>query len=202
MFQKSCYNVIPGKSEVLLNQSLVSETFQWVIGNFTKRKKQINWIILGEAPISYSDYFYNPVNDSFSAFLLDSNIKGAIRKKTQQIVKIDSKYDAIMKLIDYNILIVDVYPLPLPSNFYKKDGDFYNQTELNVYWDNIIDTIYPLSSSNTKFAIRYKKHCNSKHFAGFMNSFYKKHSATPLSPICLGSKNMTLDQPELDKLFS
>lgn len=184
------------KEEILLDFKLCREAFKWVIGNFSKRKKKIKWIILAEAPLSYSDYFYNPVNEKYSAFLSSSNIQ--IASKT----KIKTKYEAIMKLIDHGILIIDLYPLPLPSDCYGNKGyTFYCKELVYDYWNELFADIEAIVEKSTRITRRYKKHSNNADATKFVEIFNEKFGTDNSLEACIGSPNMPIDQSEFNKLF-
>ncbi len=70
MFNNSLTNLrLLTNEEILLNCNLVQEAFNWVLQVFKKKGKKILYIILAEAPISYSSYFYNPFNEKDSLFI-------------------------------------------------------------------------------------------------------------------------------------
>lgn len=135
--------------EILLNFNLVREAFNWVLQVFKKNEKKIRYIILAEAPISYSSYFYNPINEKDSLFITKKNVSIATNKL------IESKYKMILELITHGILIIDIYPLPLPTFYYSNKVPFYEIAELDNYWNEIIKDLKCLCDNNTKIVLRY-----------------------------------------------
>ena len=201
MFIKSINNTLPICDKViLLNYKLIHEAFKWVIELFKKRSKKIRWIILSEAPLSYSGYFYNPVNENYSAFMQKSNIEKAIYIVKGVKVSLDSKYDAILQLVDYEILIIDIYPLPLPAEYYKKTI-FYDAFKLNDYWVAILKVIQPIVNKSTKITHRYKRLLNNPDAKKFVDLFDTKFGTNNKQQQSIASKNMGIAQKEFDKLF-
>lgn len=196
MFFKSLYN-FPRltNEEILLNFNLVKEAFNWVLQIFNKYKKQIRYIILAEAPTSYSSYFYNPVNENSSAFLTKNNISIATNKK------IDSKYKMILELVKYGILIIDLYPLPLPTMYYSNKVLLYDIAELENYWNEIIKDLNGLCDKNTEIVLRYSNKRNTNSIKDFIDKFDKIFGTINNNPTSIGRKDMHVDQNKLNNLF-
>ena len=72
-----------------------------------KYKTPLKLIILAEAPLSFERYFYNK---QFT--FLDS---------LRSFWKLKLNADLPARMIKEGILLLDLYPFPIPSNFYKKD---------------------------------------------------------------------------------
>jgi hypothetical protein len=198
MFKKSFSNLksksptsclVPSYSEILMNYLLQQQAFVWVIDLFKERNRTIKCIIIGEAPLSYMGYFYNPVNEQDTSFLRFKDVAIATKKC------ISSKIEMINVLIDYEILMIDLYPLALPSNCYK-NPNFYDPKELYDYWDGLLTKVKPyINAQNVKIVLRYKKHQRDKDAPTFISKFNNN------VPGCLGSKNMQIDKSQFKKLF-
>ena len=186
--------ILPSDPEILMTYRLLQQTLFWIIDLFKKRNRTIKWIILAEAPLSYMDYIYNPVNEEQTPFMTFKNVAGASKKC------ISTKMKMIKVLVDYGILIIDIYPLALPSGCYK-NPNFYDPNELNDYWDGLVKKIEPvINKKDVRVVLRYKRYQNKK-YQGIkdVNKFISKISNSV--PRCIGSDNMPLDKTLFNKLF-
>jgi hypothetical protein len=107
-------------------------------------KAPIKYLIIGEATVSWANYFYNEQAKTTS-FLNPSHFD-----KT-------NKADLIKYFKRRRILVFDLYPLPLPTFIYDNikfdcSDSLYNQA-LKEYFDQV----EPFIDDKTKIVIRYTK---------------------------------------------
>lgn len=186
--------ILPTDPEIILNYELLHQALFWVINLFKKGNRSIEWIVLAEAPLSYDDYVYNPVNEKQTQFMSFNDVANPTKRC------ISNKMEMIKALVDYGILIIDIYPLALPTGCYKKPN-FYDPNELNDYWVEIVKKIKPLiNKKNVRVVLRYKRYQDKK-YQGIkdVNKFISKINNSV--PGCIGSDNMPLDKILFNKLF-
>lgn len=132
----------------LENQSKkVEKLFQrecdlWVIGNY-----KCKLIILGEAPLTTQQFFYNKKTGGYLSFLKQHYTDAKNFK--------DDDFREFLRV--KGILNLDIYKYPLPTNFYDNDKAciFYDE----IFVKNKISSLTEMGiiNTNTKFVYRYQK---------------------------------------------
>lgn len=157
--------------------------------NLLKVTKPIRAFIIGEAPQTFSNYFYNP-NFSGSSFMRPNDLNKKFKNYSDLVSALNCK----------GIVVIDLFPLPIPSAYYK-NTNFFDQLELSQYWDDLFSRL-PTAEKLT-IGIRYKKIKND-HFVKYqqfqkaLDFFYKPLPA--ISTEMLGSNNMPIER-DLFKAF-
>jgi hypothetical protein len=134
--------------EALLNYPQFEKEISDINQSFDKEINKWNHpaklVVLGEAPLSWSEYFYNDNPGNFLSLLKD-------------VLKYDGSKSYIDFLREKQILVLDIYQYPIPSAMYnavKKnalyDENFFSNNLNKLKLRNIID-------DHTKFVFRYKK---------------------------------------------
>ena len=107
-----------------------------------RHKKPLRLVILAEAPLSSSKYFYNHTG----VFL--NGLKNLYNLKKNCMLP--------DKMLESGILLLDIYKLPIPAEFYKADtenclfdSDYFKCKLEHICKEDLID-------SKTKFIFRYK----------------------------------------------
>jgi hypothetical protein len=114
----------------------------WVSGNF-----KCELIILGEAPLTTKQFFYNEKTGRYLSFL----------KQHYEIAKELKDKDFKDFLRKNGILNLDIYQYPLPTNFYDNDKASILFDEIFV--KNKISKLTEMGiiNTNTKYVYRYQK---------------------------------------------
>jgi len=161
---------------------LIQVTQRWeeVLASITK---PIKYLIIGEATVSWANYFYN--EDSKSTSFLSPTHFVAKGKK------------ALIDFFNKNgVLVFDLYPLPLPPWIYKnikfdcKDAMY--RKELIDYYQLVKDKI----NSETIIVLRYKGLENRCEFKLFKEIII--HEKNKIKTIGGTSAN----EPEIRKMFN
>lgn len=105
----------------------------------SKHNKPLRLVILAEAPLSSDKYFYNNTG-TFLNGLKDHYI-------------LNKNCDLPAKMLEEGILLVDIYKLPIPSEYYRVDNENYLFDP--EYFKDRITSINKLNGKNTKFVFRY-----------------------------------------------
>lgn len=135
------------EQHLVIAESVIGE-YKNVYNAISNKVKTINkplkFIFLGEATTSFKNYFYNPSSDTTS-FLNPNHFDQS------------NKEDLISKFDENEILVYDLYPLPLATFIYdsvsfKGLGDGYQEL-LNKHFE----LIKPLVDKDTKIILRYIK---------------------------------------------
>lgn len=185
---KDFFTKIPDETSILNDHQKVQDDFNLILSRIDK----IKWVIVAEAPQSHLGYIYNPDNQNESVFLRSTDLpEHLISSKKEKLID---------TLIDYGILIIDLYPLPLPSAFYA-DTSFYHPDDLVSYWNSIISRIGSKVSENPRIALRYKKFDGNKIFENFKELFFEKFPSNNENVHCFAGTNMALDKAKFSQLF-
>ena len=114
----------------------------WVKGNF-----KCKLIILGEAPLTTKQFFYNAKTGSYLSFL-KQHYKEAKKLK-------DAEFKDFLR--KKGILNLDIYRYPLPTNFYDNDKEAVLYNEFHMANKISALTKLNLIDSNTVYVYRYQK---------------------------------------------
>ncbi len=129
------------REKIIREHELVINDWKVIVKNI---KNPIKFLIVGEATVSYSNYFYN-LKATKTPFLNPADFG------------CQNKTDLIRCFNSNGILVFDLYPLPLPTFIYdnvKFDCTNPNYcAELNNYYDSVKSLI----DDETKIVLRYKK---------------------------------------------
>lgn len=117
----------------------------------SKIKVPVKYLIIGEATRSYSNYFYK-LDSPITSFLYPKHFLLTNNKKNSEL-----KETLLDYFIENQILVFDLYPLPLPTFIYDnvsfdcEDQDY--KTSLKEYFK----TIERYVDKDTIVVLRYKK---------------------------------------------
>ena len=198
---------LPNKSTILKDYDDVHKAFMDNLSRLKGKGKEIRYLIVGEAPQSYVKYFYNPANEKDTAFLRKTSVLNALGKQGKK----QKKSEMLEILSDYGILIVDLYPLPLDSYYYKHPN-FYDRKELESYWCGIIKELSGMVSQKCKIAVRYNKLADRSDFIRFKELLENEFNIKPVDPVKLGggsekpdggrTNNMDINETEFRKILN
>jgi hypothetical protein len=106
-----------------------------------KHHNTLRLIILAEAPLSFEKYFYN----NTGTFLNGLKIYYALNKNSA----------LPEKMLEEGILLLDIYELPIPTEYYKRDkkNSLFNKD----FFEERIRKINELVGVETRFVFRYKQ---------------------------------------------
>jgi hypothetical protein len=143
-------------------------------------KKPLRLVILAEAPTSPDNYFY----------IKQSTFLNGLRKQ----FKLNKNVDLPAKMLERGILLLDIYKLPIPSEFYRVDTN--NVLFDPKYFKNKLEHLHrnKLIGDETKFVFRYKVLFNKKklhlnnEFIEAMNLYCGKLILDIKNPISLFDK--------------
>lgn len=173
---------LPDDESILKDYEKVHEAFLVNLSNNKNTKREIRCLVIGEAPQSYEKYFYNTEKNKDTPFLrrkvLFPDPKGEPLEKA----------DILKFLASKGIMIVDLYPLPLDS-FYYKHPNFYDRKELESYWGGIMKELSGMVSQKCKIAVRYNKLADRDDFIRFKKMLENKFNIKPVDPVKLGGGN-------------
>jgi hypothetical protein len=163
----------------------VQEKWQKVVAGI---KVPIKFLIIGEATVSWANYFYNEQSKTTS-FLNPWHFD----KKT-------NKTELIAYFQSQGILVFDLYPLPLPTFIYDNikldcSDDLYNQA-LCEYFKLVIE----LLNHETKIVIRYSKlkdRCEFILFSQFIDQLY----IGPKFITSIAGKNRGANEEKITEIF-
>ncbi len=130
-------------------------------------------LIIGEAPLSSSKYFYKQ--------------PGNFLKGLDQYYSLKEN-DKIIERLRNNFLVIDIFRYPLPTLFYEEDKkalldlDYLSELITDLRKSKLID-------ENTSFVFRYKK----------LRTFYKYFSEQSINPIHNEQKSCFLFENEYGK---
>jgi hypothetical protein len=127
----------------------------------------IKFIILAEAPISYDNYFYNPIAKP-TQFLNPNDFKASNK---QNLIKLFQRK---------GIVVVDLYPFALATFIYKQGKFNFKETgyqnALEIYYSKIIRFLR--LNKKTQIILRYsglKNRCEFKLFMQLMKRSEPDH---------------------------
>jgi hypothetical protein len=141
--------------------------------NLTFIKKPINYVIIGEATVSFDNYFYNPNADTTS-FL--NPIHFGFKTKTDLINFFNAN----------GVLVFDLYPLPLSTFIYDSIKFDCSNKEYKEAIEKYFDNLKRLITPTTKIILRYAKLYSSKTKKG--KKVVKKRCESLILMDCLGRK--------------
>jgi hypothetical protein len=146
--------------KVMEEHSKVMECWKEIADSFTK---PVKFLIVGEATVSWDNYFYNPDATSTS-FLTPAHF--GFESKKKKTTKSESKSKLIEFFKENKVLVFDLYPLPLPTFIY--DSIKFDCEESNVYV-RALKTYYceslfknKIIDKNTVIVSRYSKFYKEK----------------------------------------
>lgn len=149
-------------NNVLEEHNKVMKLWKNIADSFTK---PVTFLIVGEATVSWDNYFYNS-DASTTSFLSPAHFGFESKKNKKSKSESKSKSKLIEFFKENNVLVFDLYPLPLPTFIYdsiKFDCEESNEyvVALEEYYkeslltDKIID-------ANTVIVSRYSKFYKEK----------------------------------------
>jgi hypothetical protein len=153
-------------------------------------KKPLKFLIVGEATVSWDNYFYNPESKT-TAFLNPYDFGCKTKEE-------------LIDVFDRNgILVFDLYPLPLSTFIYDNikfncQDDSYS-TAMKEYFK---EKLTGLIDNQTKIVLRYSKLYSKKkkrcEWTLFMNSIDRKN---PKYDYGIFSKGMAADPDKIKEVF-
>ena len=155
-----------------LNENELYKTYIQVAQHWEKEankfSKPVKFLIIGEATQNLGNYFYNELA-KITPFLTPSHFNCS------------SKDELIIKLMELNALIFDLYPLPLATTYYDKSkvkhSDKY-QEYMNEYFKN---ALLGKVDKDTIIVVRYSKLLKRKewrYFESFWKEFVSENGCT------------------------
>lgn len=123
------------------------------VDEIKKSNGKIKLLIIGEAPISVNQYYYNPIKNYQYLDDLINYYKPAKGMTIQDKHKL---------LIEKGILLIELYPFPLASKLYDADKHFKFWDP--IFFENQIKTLSTngLIDDNPHLIFRYRKLCQNK----------------------------------------
>ena len=168
----------------LENQSKkVEKLFQrecdlWVSGNF-----KCKLIILGEAPLTTKQFFYNKKTGGYLSFLKQHYEKA---KKLK-----DEDFKDFLR--EEGILNLDIYQYPLPTNFYDNDKGAILFDESHLAKKISMLEKLKLIDSNTMYVYRYQKLLDRKLHLKRPLSNIKKENHITTAVIAIGANASSIN---------
>ena len=155
-----------------LNEDELFKTYIKVAEHWEKQankfSKPVKFLIIGEATQNLGNYFYNELA-KITPFLTPSHFNCS------------SKDELIIKLMELNALIFDLYPLPLATTYYDKSkvkhSDKYQEC-MNEYFKN---ALLGKVDKDTIIVVRYSKLIKRKewrYFEAFWKEFVSENGCT------------------------
>lgn len=120
---------------------LIKEKWEEVIVKHRDRKNKLILVILAEAPLSFEKYFYNKA--------------GTFLNGLKNHYTLNKNSELPEKLLEEGILLLDIYELPIPSDYFRADEE--NILFDHEYFEERIKKIYGLIGDETRFVFRYKQ---------------------------------------------
>jgi hypothetical protein len=175
-------------SELSKEAKKVEDFFHKECEVWVSRKLTCKLIILGEAPLTREQFFYNKKTGRYLDFLKQHYTK---TKKLK-----DDDYREFLRT--KGILNLDIYQYPLPTNFYDNDkklilfdSNFINSKIKSLEDEGII-------TPSTNFVYRYKKLIDRKIHSSLQFSSYFSGVHIKNEPIAIG-RYATKINPNLKK---
>lgn len=178
---KHCLQI--NENDVLSQHNIVIKKWLEVIESF--KKKPINYLIVGEATVSFDNYFYNE-NSKSTSFLNPSHFK------------CKNKADLIQFFQENGILVFDLYPLPLPTFIYDKVKFDCENVSYKKALEEYYNMIMKVIDDNTVIVPRYSKLYNDR---GEWNVFMGVICRDKETYQSIASENMGADFKKIEKVF-
>ena len=155
--------------EVTENLKMVERDYkQNCIDWLLKKQPKKLYIILGEASQSHAEYIYNPANNRQN-FLRKEMVRRLLGKDIHEVD--GNGYFEL--LAEKGIVIIDLMPLPLKTEFYKEKIYLPNEEVLKEYWRIRISALRELieEADHVSLCVRYKKIAPiASKFLNFLNN--------------------------------
>jgi hypothetical protein len=136
------YKLSLDETQVALEFGQIDGTWNVIASQITK---PVKYLIIGEATVSYKNYFYNP-ESAITSFL------------TPRHFNCGTKGDLIELFQNEGVLVFDLYPLPLPTFIYDNvKFDCSNTTYIDLLNEYFESKLNGLIDKNTKVVLRYIK---------------------------------------------
>lgn len=157
---------------------------------WVKRKLKCKLAILGEAPLTTKQFFYNKKTGKYLSFLKQHYTDAKNLK--------DDEFKEFLR--GKGILNLDIYKYPLPTNFYDND-------KLSILFDEIFVenkilslTEMKIINTNTKYVYRYKKLIDRELYLKKPFSSLQKQNHITKEAIAIGANAGNINQNLLDCL--
>lgn len=178
------YNLLLDEQAVIDEYERVDQEWRNVVANIAQ---PVNFLIIGEAPLRYETYFYNPRSTGVT-FLNPAHFN------------CNTKPDLRNYFLQNGILVFDLYPLPLPTFIY--DNVTFDRTD--IAYRNALTAYYQaklggLTDGNTIFVIRYSKLASEKKKRGEWRIFKEAIGISEFE--CIGSNNIPADEIRIREVF-
>lgn len=153
-----------------------------------KEKGPIKFVIIAEAPLSSSQYFYNSQSCSTS-FLNPAYFNCENHKALREY------------FVENGIVVFDLYPIPLPTFIY--DNVKFNCKEID-YSDSLVDYYNAFKkeiNDETKFILRYSKLKSYKKKRCEWDLFLKTMNLQNQCITSISSKNVGASEDKIKEIF-
>lgn len=135
---------------------LIKEKWEEVVAKHGDRHDKLRLVILAEAPLSFEKYFYNKA--------------GTFLNGLKNHYTLNKNSELPERLLEERILLMDIYELPIPSDYYLADEK--NSLYDDEYFEERIKKIHGLIGDETRFVFRYKQLFEKKKL--HINSAFEK----------------------------
>lgn len=133
--------------ELIKETGKVEDLFQKECEIWVKRELKCELVILGEAPLTTKQFFYNKKTGKYLSFLKQHYLEAKEFK--------DDEFKEFLRV--KGILNLDIYKYPLPTNFYDNDKSSILFDEIFVKNKISSLTAMGIINANTKYVYRYQK---------------------------------------------
>jgi hypothetical protein len=177
-------NLVLDKKAVANEYELVNKEWCKVAAKIVR---PVKFLIIGEAPLRYSSYFYNPQSTG-TTFLNPEHFNCR------------NKADLRNYFLNQGILVFDLYPFPLPTFIYDNVQFDSNSLEyrnaLTNYYRSKLDGLIDV---NTAIVLRYSKLASEKKRRGEWGIFETYIGDRECK--CIGSNNIPADRGKIKDVF-
>lgn len=186
------------KHNLILDEENVKKEYKSLHDAWLENKKNITrpikFLIIGEATVSYDNYFYNP--DAKGTSFLNPNH-----------FNFKYKEDLIDFFKENGVLVFDLYPLPLPTFIYdniKFDCDDKNYKQALIdHFDQISD-IFKVNEEENKLKVilRYSKLSSKKKKRPEWKLFKDHFGINDKEIYSISSSGMSADEHKILEIFA
>lgn len=167
--------------EVLHQYRLIMNRWDEIIEGFNG---PVNFLIVGEATVSWENYFYN--SEANTTSFLNPTHFGCQNK------------EQLIDCFNQNgILVFDLYPLQLPTFIYDKVSFNCANQEYSEALQEFYQTILPQIDENTQIVQRYSKLNNRCEWVLFMNTICRDVN----NFLSIAIRNMPADANLINEIF-
>jgi hypothetical protein len=173
------------KESKKVEKLFLQEVDLWVKGSF-----KCKFIILGEAPLTTKQFFYNKKTGSYLSFL---------KQHYEEAKKLkDEEFKGFLR--EKGILNLDIYKYPLPTSFYDNDKMSILFDESHLANKISVLTKLGLIDSTTVYVYRYQKLLDRELFLRKPLSSLNKKNHITTAVIAIGANASNIN-PDLTTLL-